>query len=108
MKGFIAPKFTKEDVRQLLTKKDKKQILINLGYTLIPKEQKFVINNNLNNTNTNYKDMFQEKKSPTVDDFNDSSMQKIDNEFHNLEDISCRIYTINLNNVKDCRLKNIA
>lgn len=40
MKGFIAPKFTKEDVRQLLTKKDIKQILINLGYTLISKEQK--------------------------------------------------------------------
>lgn len=35
MKEFIEPKFAKDDIRKLLTKKDIKQILVNLGYDLV-------------------------------------------------------------------------
>lgn len=41
MKGFIAPKFTKEDVRKLLTDKDCKTILEFMGYKVVPKNKKF-------------------------------------------------------------------
>lgn len=41
MKGFIAPKFTKEDVRQLLTDEDYKTILELMGYKVVPKNKKF-------------------------------------------------------------------
>lgn len=40
MKGFIAPKFTKEDVRQLLTDEDYKTILELMGYKVVPKNKK--------------------------------------------------------------------
>lgn len=40
MKGFIAPKFTKEDVRNLLTVKDYKTILGLMGYKVVPKNKK--------------------------------------------------------------------
>lgn len=42
MKGFIPPKFTKEDVRKALTKEDRKTILEILGYKVIPKDKRNV------------------------------------------------------------------
>lgn len=38
MRGFAAPKFTKEDVRNFLSDEDIKQILEIMGYDVIPKE----------------------------------------------------------------------
>lgn len=38
MRGFVAPKFTKEDVRKFLSDEDIKQILEIMGYDIIPKE----------------------------------------------------------------------
>lgn len=37
MKGWHAPKLTKDDVRRLLSKEDYKEILTLMGYKLIPK-----------------------------------------------------------------------
>lgn len=39
MKGFIPPEITKEDIRQFLTKEDKKIILELMGYKVVPKDK---------------------------------------------------------------------
>lgn len=39
MRDFVAPKFTKEDVRNFLSDEDIKQILEIMGYDIVPKER---------------------------------------------------------------------
>lgn len=39
MIGFIPPEVTKEDIRNEFSKEDLKEILVNLGYNVVPKKQ---------------------------------------------------------------------
>src|SRR5699024_9833387 len=98
MIGFIPPEVTKEDIRNEFSKEDLKEVLVNLGYKLVPKESKFMtISDDFVATN-----------------FDNLSMSKIEdskpikNKLYNLKEITCKTYSITLYHHENDNLENIA
>jgi|SRR5699024_483590 len=120
MIGFIPPEVTKEDIRNEFSKEDLKEVLVNLGYKLVPKESKFMTISDdfvATNTDTHKSELLQKFQKPTTNvdtNFDNLSMSKIEdskpikNKLYNLKEITCKTYSITLYHHENDNLENIA